>query len=114
MTVTVAWQLLEPAVFVTVKWYVVVTVGETDIDPPVAGVTVPMPWSMLAEVGVLVVVQVNTELPTLMIVVGNADREQVGGGGVITEVKNCITSLSVSGLNEAVEFPRAPIPVDIG
>jgi len=75
-TVTVAAQVFVPPAFETVRVYFVVRTGFTLVEPP-AGLTAPTPLSIVAVVGLPVVVQLTVELPPAVILDGDADRVQL-------------------------------------
>jgi len=84
VTVTVAVQCAMAPSFVAVPVYVVVTVGETDLEPADVGVTIPMSLSIEKEVELVAVQERVAALPRV-IEPGDADRVQLGAfGGVFT------------------------------
>jgi hypothetical protein len=81
--VTVALAVVEPPAPVHVSVYVVVVVGETGSVPPLAGVCVPSPLFIEAEVE-LVQAYVSVELFPAIMLVGEALRAAVGATGAVT------------------------------
>jgi hypothetical protein len=75
LTVTVVWHTPTEAPLLTVSRYVVVAPGLTDLLPPDV-LTGPIPWSMLALVGLPEVVQVSVDEPGEVKLVGDGDSVQ--------------------------------------
>lgn len=80
VTVTVAEHVTEPLAPVAVPVYVTVVIGDTEREPKAAGVTKPIPVSMLNAIAFSVVHESVAEFP-VCIAVGFAERTQVGPGG---------------------------------
>ena len=84
VTATVSAQVLvNPFAPVTVPVYVVVTLGETEREPPTTGVTEPIPWLREMDVA-LVVVHASEEAAPLSMDAGDAVRVQLGTGTAVT------------------------------
>ncbi len=82
LTLTVRLHSTEPPGPVATPVYTVVSVGETDFNPPPIGVTDPMPLSIVNVVA-CVVLQVSVEVFPFFISLGDAESVHVGfsGGG---------------------------------
>jgi hypothetical protein len=80
LTVTVTFAPEDVAGFVAVRWYVVVTVGDTVTEVPTI---VPTPLSMLVELA-FVAVHESTALAPAVIDAGVAVNEEITGAPCIT------------------------------
>ena len=83
ITVTVAARVIGAPAPAIVAVYVVVVVGETEIDPPAIGVTEPMPLSIEMLVALVVDHDSVVESPVL-IDAGLADKDPVWTGLTVT------------------------------
>src|SRR5512134_3719957 len=78
VTVTVVDAVREPPSPVTEIVYLVVTVGQTSLDPP--GSTLPIPWSIVAVAAAVEVQESLAHLPCWTLA-GSAAIETVGAAG---------------------------------